>query len=60
MCVWFIFISRMMLFKKSEHDPKLDKCQVDGRNYDLFMFPGQVGSTNERTESMTTDQSKVW
>ena len=31
----------MMLFKKSEPDPKLDKCHVNGMNYELFMFPYQ-------------------
>ena len=31
----------MMLFKKSEPDEKLDKCHVDGRYYELFMFPYQ-------------------
>ena len=34
------FIS-MMLFKKDEHDPKLDKCRVNDFNYEIFMFPGQ-------------------
>ena len=31
----------MMLFKKDPHDPKLVKCQVDGFNYEIYMFPGQ-------------------
>ena len=34
------FIS-MMLFKKDQHDPKLDKCRVNDFNYEIFMFPGQ-------------------
>ena len=31
----------MMLFKKSEPDPKLKHCHVNGMNYELFMFPYQ-------------------
>ena len=31
----------MMLFKKDPHDPKLVKCQVDGFNYEIYMFAGQ-------------------
>ena len=31
----------MMLFKKSEPDPKLERCHVNGMNYELFMFPYQ-------------------
>lgn len=36
-----LFFHRMMLFKKAEPDPKLDKCHVNGMNYELFMFPYQ-------------------
>ena len=31
----------MMLFKKSEPDQKLERCHVNGMNYELFMFPYQ-------------------
>ena len=30
-----------MLFKKDPHDPKLVKCQVDGFDYEIYMFAGQ-------------------
>lgn len=31
----------MVLFKKAEVDEKLDRCHVDGFNYEIYMFPGQ-------------------
>ena len=31
----------MMLFKKDPHDPKLVQCQVDGFDYEIYMFAGQ-------------------